>query len=357
MVDVRKPETDVADRLKKIPGYQPGMPAHRMDEVTFMDELELMWGRKWGAQSSIGELRTVLVHRPRQEGLRDEDLADPNFFVNFGRPGDIPKWDKRLKQHDDMVAALRSEGVEVIHTDYTPEKRKGIYASEAGGLGLEPIIIRGGAIIHRAAIASKRGAERWITEFLAKLGCPILFTVHGKAIHEVRGNILFLDPEHCIQATSVRSNMEGVRQVEPVLREAGVKEIHVAHSPSYLNSMHRFGAAMGFHIVNVLNMVDEKLAVCYPGALPYDTLAYLRRLGLRLIEIPEEEAVNQAGNTFCIRPGVTLMAAGNPVTTAALRREGVRVIEIDLSESAPFGSGPLCQIGPLVRDDGPYLNS
>ena len=280
---------------------------------------------------------------------------DPNFFVNFGRPGDIPDWEKRITQHWEMVSAVESEGIEVIHSFDTPEKRRGIYASEVN-VGLEPVIIRGGAIIHRSAIAGKRGQERWITEKLASLGCPILFTVHGSAIHETRGNMTFLDPKHVIQATSLRSNLEGLRQIEPVLREAGVEEIYEAHLPSYWEDMGRKGASMGLHLGGVLNMVDEKLAVVHSGALPYDTLRYLQSKGIRLIDTPEEEAINQAANVLALRPGVAMMAAGNPITTSALRREGIRVIELDLSESAQFGAGPLCQIGPLIRDDGPYLD-
>ena len=222
-------------------------------------------------------------------------------------------------------------------------------------MGLEPLIIRGGAIVHRTAIAGKRGQERWITELLASLGCPILFTIHGSAIHETRGNVVFLDPKHAIQATSVRSNMEGVRQIEPVLREAGVEEFHVANLPSYWDSMGRTGGAMGFHLANVLNMADEKLAVVHSGALPYDTLRYLQNKGIRLIDTPEEEAINQAANLLTIQPGVVMMASGNPVTTAALLPEGVRVIELAV-EPARFGSGPLCMVGPLVRDDGPMLD-
>ena len=125
-------------------------------------------------------------------------------------------------------------------------------------MGLEPLIIRGGAIVHRTAIAGKRGQERWITELLASLGCPILFTIHGSAIHETRGNVVFLDPKHAIQATSVRSNMEGVRQIEPVLREAGVEEFHVANLPSYWDSMDRQGVRLGeLHTVATTHGYEE----------------------------------------------------------------------------------------------------
>ena len=76
-----------------------------MDDVTFMDELELMWGRRWGAQSSIGELRTALFQRPRP-ARRQEDNEDPKFFVNFGSPGDVPDWEKRLLQYGEIRVAL-----------------------------------------------------------------------------------------------------------------------------------------------------------------------------------------------------------------------------------------------------------
>jgi N-dimethylarginine dimethylaminohydrolase len=353
MIDLN---VDLAERLNKIPGYVPGMPAHRMDDVTFMDELEAMWGRKWGAQSCIGELRTVLLSVPDIEGPSEEELADPAFFVRFGRkPEELPRGEVRVKQYKEIVALLKSEGVEVIETHYSNERKKGIYTSRVRGLGLEPIIVKGGAIIHRAAVAWKRGAERAITEFLVGLGCPILYTVHGNGIHEVGGNILFLDSKHAIQATSLSTNLEGIRQVSFVLEQAGIREQHIAHLPSYLNTMYGRSAAMGFHLVNVVNMVVEKLAVCYPGALPYETLRYMQSKGIRLIEAPEEEALNQACNTLALRPGEIIMAAGNPITTAALKKEGVCVIELEMATSR-FGSGPRCQIRDMVRDDGPSLD-
>ena len=352
MVDVK---SDVTARLEQIPGYEPGKPAHRMDDVTFMDELEAMWGRKWSGQSCIGELRVALLSAPDSGGATEEEIADPVFFTRFGVPGNVAGWEDRMMQHEDRVAMLKSEGVEVVLTDYPVSKNKGPYTSRARGGAGEALIIKGGAIIDRAGVAWKRGPQRQTTEFLARIGCPILYTVHGSGVHEVGGNVLFLDSKHAIQATSLSTNMEGIRQVTPLLEEAGVIEQHISHLPSYLDAMHGRSAAMGFHLVNVLNMVDEKLAVCFPGSIPYDTIRYMQSKGIRLIEVPEEEALNQAGNTFAIRPGVIVMAAGNPITTAALRKEGVRVIEMEFATSR-HGAGPRCIIRDLVRDDGPSLD-
>ncbi|MBI2303687.1 MAG: hypothetical protein HYU86_02940 [Chloroflexi bacterium] len=346
---------EVTDRLKKIPGYQPGMPAHRMDDVTFMDELELMWGRKWGAQSELGELKLAIVHRPGEEELAEEVDAAPAFFWNYGSaitPFDL---EKKQRQHDQFAAALRSEGVELIYANFPPTVR-GIYSGIRGLAAPDPQIINGGAIIPRCAIAGKRGMEILWTKKLAELGCPILLTIHGSGIHEVRANTVWLDPKHVAIGCSVRSNLEGIRQVEPVYRDAGVEEIHIAYLPGFLYTKGRKTNAGAFHLDNVLGMVNEKLAVVVPAGLDYDTIAYLREKKIRLIEVPEEEAVNEAGNCLAIRPGVVVMAAGSPVTCAALRKEGCRVIEVDMSEMSTRGGGPVCYTGPAIREPGPYLD-
>jgi N-dimethylarginine dimethylaminohydrolase len=349
----------VKERLRNIPGYQEGMPAHRMDGVSTFDELELTWGRKWGAQSCMGKLRFAWIHRVSESGPSEEYLADPVFFSGIKPwPGE-PKSDPAIvaKQLDELTAAVESEGVEVIRSEPARDDQHGAYVSRIPSVNLEPYIVKGGALIANKAMASQRGHERWSSEFLSSIGCPILWQPIGTAIHETRGNMMFLDPKHCIQGVGLRTNMEGIQQVEPILRAVGVEEIHIAQTPGYLYSNHRCIAALGPHLVNCLNMVDEKLAVCVPGALPYDTLRYVMSKGIRLIEVPEEEALNRAGGVLTIEPGVVIMALGNPITTAALRKEGVRVVEVDMTvRASQYLASPLCMTGPLVRDDGPFLD-
>ncbi|MBI2303681.1 MAG: hypothetical protein HYU86_02910 [Chloroflexi bacterium] len=349
---------NIQARLKAtIPGYQPGMPAHRMDEVTFMDELELMWGRKWGAQSDMGELKLAIVHGPGPESVDDEVLADPVPFFAFGEVGESYDLERHQQQHDELVAALRSEGVEVIYANF-PSDIHGVYTKSLRGImALEASVINGGAVIPRCGVPWKKGCEKAWTQKLAELGCPILFTVHGRGIHDVRANTVWLDPEHCVVGCSLRTNLEGIRQVEPIFRYAGVKDLHIAYLPGPLYTRKRAGFCAAYHLDMVFGMVAERLAIIYPGGIDYDTIAYLRHKGIKLIEVPEEEAVNAAANALAVRPGVVIIPAGNPVTIAALRREGCRVVEVDLSEFSTRGIGPVCLTGPLIRKPGPYLGA
>ena len=50
------------------------------------------------------------------------------------------------------------------------------------------------------------------------------------------------------------------------------------------------------------------------------------------------------------------MATGNPKTVAELRRHGVEVIEVDMTECVNEGGGPDCALIALEREDGPYLD-
>ena len=52
--------------FESIPGYRKGSPPQYLsyhDDVDFLDEIEAVWGQKWGAQG-IGRLRQVAMSPP-----------------------------------------------------------------------------------------------------------------------------------------------------------------------------------------------------------------------------------------------------------------------------------------------------
>ena len=83
----------------------------------FRDELEKYWGRRWKANSTIGKLRTVLLHRPGKEFLT---VGKPTPWLPHlsslaaWRMSFKPDLDELIEHHENMVKAYRDEGVEVV---------------------------------------------------------------------------------------------------------------------------------------------------------------------------------------------------------------------------------------------------
>lgn len=335
--------------LEKIPGYQLGKPPRPIFETTYMEELKANWGENWGAQSAVGKLKKVLVHRPSDENMSPLIAQDPALF---NLPQGPPDLERMRRQHDNFVDAIKGEGIDVVFLNpkepligtYGIPLRSACYAHES-------VVINGGAIIERPAPAYKKGLEVFHARRLVELGCPILYTVQGEGCFEA-SNLWFLDSKTAMIATGLRTNMEAIDQITPILKRAGVEEIHTTHLPGYLEKREwQVGGSSGiFHLDMTFGMADEGLGVLYPGGVDYDTIRFLRERGVSLIEVSEEELRNCAPNIFPLAPGKVVIPSGSDETIRNLRKEGVDVIDVDLSEFVKAGGGPRCMTLPLVRD-------
>lgn len=337
------------EKVKKIPLYRPGKPPLTYFDSDFMDELEKTWGKAWGGQSSYARLRAVVVHRPGEEAAWGE--LDPDFF---NLPSGMPDLGRMQAQHDAFVEVLREHGVE-IYPLYAPQPLHGTYGVplRSATYTHETLMVRGGAIICRCAPAYKRGLEYYHSRTLGSLGCPILHTVHGKGFFE-SSNAVWLDKKSLPLALSQRSNMAGVEQVARVLGEFGVEDTHIVHLPGPLNTRksQTGGGGGAFHLDMVFGVAAERIGVIYPQGVGYEFIDYLLHTkGFDLIEIPEEEVNGCPSNFLALAPGLLVMPAGNPVVTGELRKRGIEVIEVDLSEFTNAGGGPTCMTLPLIRDE------
>ena len=97
--------------------------------------------------------------------------------------------------------------------------------------------------------------------------------------------------------------------------------------------------------------VADDLAVVYPPLLPVGLWQLLVDLGIELIEVPDDEFPTLGCNVLAVRPGVVIMAEGNPATAAALARAGCEVHTYPATEIGLNGSGgPTCLTRPILRD-------
>lgn len=301
---------------------------------------EHVWGRSWGCTNDVGRLRTVLVHRPGEE-LR---IVNPNMRLpEIGAYGDpesgwywrgdtVPNLEAQQAQHDALVTALQAEGVEVVHLDAcAPGRMKSVYTRDS------VIAVPGGAIVTRMGPPIRRGEELPVTRTLARLGMPILRTIHGTGIME-GGSFALIDEKTAVVGLSSRVNEEGARQVEDVLRVLGIALLRV-HLTGYR-----------LHIDGAFVMVDQALALINPVQLPFWFLQWLDAHGIRTVEVHPDDPVFTV-NCLAVRPGRVLMSEGvSPRTMDKLAKAGVEVVPIAYDKVYLGGGGIHCSTAPLVRD-------
>ncbi|HEX4965312.1 MAG TPA: arginine deiminase family protein [Thermoanaerobaculia bacterium] len=283
----------------------------------------------YGGQSMVAPLRRVLVRRP------DETFgtADPAVWHYTSRP-DL---DEARREHDALADLLRAAGAEVIeHAEPQPERADAIFVFDPA------LITDQGAVLLRMGKGLRRGEEEAMGRRLAALGVPLLGALHGEATAE-GGDLLWLDPQTLAAGHGFRTNAEGLRQLWEVLDPLGVEVLPV--------ELPYFGGPEAcLHLLSLISLVDDDLAVVYPPLLAVPFWRRLRERGIELVEVPEEEFPTQGPNVLALAPRKALILEGNPVTRRRLEKAGCEVITYRGREiSLKAEGGPTCLTQPLWR--------
>jgi N-dimethylarginine dimethylaminohydrolase len=342
-------EHDERAVLDQLPWFDQGQPLHNwtLHETDFYDEVEQIWGRRWGAEG-IGRLREVLVSRPTENETRPEYAQEWQYY--YSTAAGNADLGRLQAQFDEYYQVLRDNGVRVNYIE-PPVPAIGAYGylknlvTLAGG----GLVARGGAIIHRMGLGSwQRGREVIWSQALTALGVPIYLTIHGRGIGEP-GAGRWLDPKTFVFNNSVVANEEGMRQIEFVLNGLGIELVRT-YSPGWIGTTGH-GNIGTTHADMFLMVPDHGLAVLAPHLVDYEFVRYLMRRDFKVIEVPVEEYWDLAVNGVTLEPGKVILNAGAPTTVAALERAGVEVIQVDFSESHKFAiAGLHCATLELVRD-------
>ncbi|WP_137180541.1 dimethylarginine dimethylaminohydrolase family protein [Roseomonas sp. AR75] len=105
------------------------------------------------------------------------------------------------------------------------------------------------------------------------------------------------------------------------------------------------------HLDLLFCMAAPGLALACPEALDDGFLAWLRGHGIRWIPFGYREAMALSGNILALGDGRVISSRGSTRINAALRAEGLAVLDPDLSLFAAGGGGPHCLTCPLLRED------
>jgi N-dimethylarginine dimethylaminohydrolase len=276
----------------------------------------------------VAPLRRVMV-RPPDAAFGN---ADPVAWHYTARP-DLAA---AAREHLQLVTLLEAAGAEVlVHDAPLDGLADAIYVHD-------PVLVTDrGAILMRMGKPLRRGEEEAIGRALERAGIPIHYRLHGDALGE-GGDCLWLDPATLAVGQGYRTNAAGLAQLREALGPA-VTVVPV-ELPYYT------GPEACLHLMSLISMVADDLAVVYPPLMPVPFYELLRARGIGMVVVPEAEFLTMGSNVLALAPRHCLMLEGNPVTRARLEAAGCRVVTyrgIDLSLKAE--GGPTCLTRPVLR--------
>lgn len=279
----------------------------------------------------VGRLRRVMMRRPGEAMA----AADPTDW-HYTSAVDV---EDARRAHDAFADALRAWGAEVLyHEESLPGHSDSVFVFDPA------LVTDRGTLVLSMGKDRRRGEEEPLARALQDCGVPVLGRLEGDARVE-GGDTLWLDHDTLAVGRGFRTNEEGVRQLRGLLAPLGVSVLD--YDLPYFT-----GPEACLHLLSLISPVDVDLAVAYPPLMPTAFWRELRRRGVRLLEVPEEEfARTQATNVLTVAPRRCIMLDENPVTQRLLEAAGCEVVTIP---GAPLSfkteGGPTCLTRPVWRD-------
>jgi N-dimethylarginine dimethylaminohydrolase len=271
-------------------------------------------------------LLDVLVKRPGPAfGTAFDDPAH-----GFLHPVDL---EVARREHDAFVQTLAALGPRVHVLDVELDTPDLVYT-------FDPLLVTDrGAIPLRPGKPNRAAEPAAIEAWTRAAGIPTVGRIEAPGTIE-GGDTFWLRPDLFCIGRTLRTNSEGARQLAVLIGG----DVRIFDVPYWR------GPAELIHLMSVISPVADDLAVVYLPLLPVGLWALLGDLGIRRVEVPDEEFPTLGCNVLAVRPGVVILAEGNPRTAAALAAAGCEVHTYPATEIGINGSGgPTCMTRPIRR--------
>jgi N-dimethylarginine dimethylaminohydrolase len=286
---------------------------------------------RFAVASETGRLTDVLVCPPdHYRWLPTNAIARRTLTAGGGAQ---PSRQALAAQHRELTAALVEAGVGVHvlppqpHLPYLAYTRDSVVVTPAG-----PVLCQ----LERP---QRRGEYAALLEWHASAGSR--FWKLGSAGTLEGGDVHILQPGLAVIGCSgARTDEAGAAQLAGWLRAEGW-EVRVEPFEEHF-----------LHLDVLFCMAAPGLAVACTQALDEAFLTWLAARGIRCIDVPYREAMALGCNILALGDEVVVSARASESLNAALRAEGLTVLDPELFLFTAGGGGPHCLTCPLRREEG-----
>ena len=298
---------------------------------------DITGGQIWNNCSVTSEwqtLKEVVLYIPSPDTIPLEDVNSIQHLepINYSRLArqleNLAQCYEQLDIKVHLVRPLSLSNAQIVEYHYNLMYVRDLF-----------LMTREGVIVSRMASTVRAGEEKHAARTLAELGIPIIRTIRDKGTFE-GADALWVRHDLVLIGVGNRTNESGFQQVKHCLEDQGVNCIQVNLPPQIQ------------HLLGIIQIVDQDLAVVRGKLLASKIKLNLRQLGFKLIELEETKSVqqHQAMNFVTISPRRIVMVADNSEMRYMYENNGIEVTaEVDVSELLKGAGGIACATGILSR--------
>ena len=290
---------------------------------------------KYGCQSMAGKMNAVLIKTP-ENAFRNQEYLNEEY-ESYGYLG-CPNFEKVLGEYKIFENIIKQNVANVYYLPFDENAgMDSIYAHDTVK------ITKKGAIYFPMGKQLRKGEPPATRGYLESIGIPTLGCIGGEGRME-GGDVVWLDERTVAIGRGYRTNEEGIRQFREIVGDL-IDEIITVPMP------HGEGEDACLHLMSIISMVDQDLAVVYSKYMPVFFRELLLNRGIKLVEVPDDEYDYLGSNVLALGDRKCIVLQGNPKTKAGLIEAGAVVNEYPGEDLSYFGTGgPTCLTCPLQRD-------
>jgi N-dimethylarginine dimethylaminohydrolase len=279
---------------------------------------------KLNVYTEYGKLRKVIVG--------PADTLPPltshiNAIQEYYFPTNPPKLEKIIREHKRFVEVLKANGTEVIYA----KKIAGCDQRDIRDIG---IVLNSKYLVCRVIEKIRECEVNGLNDFLKTLNKDEIVRCEEGYIE---GGDLIIDKDSLYVGIGQRTNNDGYELIKNKFGEIfDVVPIKIIGNHSHLDT--------------IFNIISEELAIAFPEGLEAETLNYLKKR-YQIIEVTRKEQFQLATNMLALSPNKIVMDANrNPRIATELNNLGLRIVDVDFSETNKIGGSFRCGSLPLYRD-------
>ena len=282
----------------------------------------------WGAENEYSELTDVLLGPiENYKWLETSSLSKKTFRRQ------VPfKLDIAIQQHQEMVSAYESAGVNVHYLRSDSELPYQVFARDSS------FMTPYGAVITNMAQAWRRGENFRAIETYVDLGIPIYDYVTAGTFEG--GDFNVIEPG-CVllgwEGNEGRSQEVAAKQIKSWFEQEGWEVFIADIDPFFV------------HIDLMVVMLAEKLAAVCLECTDESIINWLRAKNIRIIPVPFKETLNLGCNVVSLGNDRILLPRTSVTLKKILRSEGFTVFDPEVSMITQGGGGVHCMCQSLKR--------